>query len=1271
MTSTRRSTSDPTSAGRSLGQALLVAFGLVLASATLPLPSGATTVTGATGENGASGASGDPGTPGQAGEAGESVEATEIVASGDAFAQATGGIGGRGGDGGRGLPTESPASADGGPGGNGGAGGDAVADARSANGASVEAIAQGGEGGVGGAGGFGGSSGGVPTGARGAPGISGTGGSAHATASLNAESSVTLPGSSRVSVVADATGGEGGWGRVLDGPGGTGGDATAEASGISAGDAEVSVTVTATGGLGGLALDGGRGGAGGSAMLVNSASGSTSRLLDLSVTAIGGDGGRSFTSSDGGNGGDAYVSLDQENLGGGALRITAEAAGGDGKREGAVDGQAGSATLGPVIGRSSTGADVSVTGIARAGIGSGSGAAVHLVDSVDAVTTGHIFMRQEAWGRGGDGNAGDAHSELNALKSAASLTIETEARGGFYGVLDGDATAIVDATNDAGDIFVSTRSESYGTGNSRSSATARGAGNHTTQAVAYGTNSSPSLGVNEGEVSASSSATGMGDGAVVSTASIYGGGQIETVRIDALGVSEGAGDVTVNADATLFEGTPQIQATAEGRSATGNVDVTAAIVSNGFGIENASLHDAVHGATAGRLTLVQSITSPKSISTSLVASNAGGGALDLEVSAVVRSGSSLEPRGVTLGDIIGTSKTGGDVSVRALAFGGVRQEKDDAGVASPSIIHGASNGGAVSVLASFGGGRPLPDSLGGDAPDGERLEMIGVASGTTSGDLTLEQEARAGSGGSGIASQFDPGGAGGTGGAAWSALREDVASESLTLKTTAWGGFGGQSNEGVGGRGGLATAIADGTNRAGSAALVVKATGGEGAPGRIPPFGAPLVAGGRGGDAVAEAIGTTRGDGQDILIGDFGQLDPRRRQHGARGGEGGRGIFLSRRDGTNGDGGNATSRSVGIAEGNSRVMVSDRARGGRAGFLTGGLGGIAGSGGDASSEASAFGAGSSLVMAEADAIGGDATRVFNGFLTHGGNGGDAHARSDAVGQGVVEALAISTAGKAFTGQESSGANGAAHAEARARGAQGLARASATTRSNRLAALSTTTEASAIDSLTTVAVAAHATDGLPVAGPMPLNGLSANSSLSAPSDPMGGADTAPPLLELLGSDPSAVLLAEGRWDVSHDGSTSENLMIASEFDITLTEADMGRNLLLDVFEISAYGNGFQELRMIFEISGIQVGEEQVFMSLAEALAFFEGSPFDFGSVFDASEVAQPFAAIFEATLGAGDGFAIGLGFLTAVPEPGTGLLLMLGLIVLSNRRSTTI
>ena len=90
-------------------------------------------------------------------------------------------------------------------------------------------------------------------------------------------------------------------------------------------------------------------------------------------------------------------------------------------------------------------------------------------------------------------------------------------------------------------------------------------------------------------------------------------------------------------------------------------------------------------------------------------------------------------------------------------------------------------------------------------------------------------------------------------------------------------------------------------------------------------------------------------------------------------------------------------------------------------------------------------------------------------------------------------------------------------------------------------------------------------------------------------------------------------------------------------------------------------------------GAAFGDAHTFETLDEALAFFENAVFDTGTLLDSPNFddAPQLRLIFDLTVAEGDGFGMQVAFMTLVPEPSTGLLVGLGLLVLGVRRRARI
>jgi hypothetical protein len=780
-------------------------------------------------------------------------------------------------------------------------------------------------------------------------------------------------------------------------------------------------------------------------------------------------------------------------------------------------------------------------------------------------------------------------------------------------------------------------SSPYGPNGTANSAVTNASGGAQSTATAY---ASPGY-----DADATATAASSGDGAVTATATAIGGGAGSAIASTAYGSSDGGGPVKVTATAV---GGSSVSATADGHSAgAGDVTVEASVdAPHPYAQERVdiALHDAVSGSTAGRLTLRELVgmvyDSDGDASASLHATNPGGGALNAVVG--VRSGFSGD---VVLGDILATSTTGADVSVAVLAVvipggGRVVQENRSPGeTPTPSRIYAQSNGGAVKTSVSFiaSPGRP-----------GNSLEMVDVATGDTVGVLSLEQSAQ---GGYGLPrafiapGEFSPGGSGGS---ARSSLTKDTASSALELRSSARGGpaaFGPPSS------GGNATAIASGSNSAGSARVFARAEGGDG------------VGSSAAGDAVVEASASTTGDGHDVVIGQeipaFGSFTNPSFPVAL----GGTvfscpgcpaGTIYAR-------GGTASSRSAGTAAGDSLVTVFDLAVGGAG--LSSTFNTAGGSGGDASSTATAVGGGASTVKAKSEARGGPGGQ--QSATEAGPGGGDADANASATGLGRVESWARAVGGNSVFNTSANptppvGPAGSAIARATADGATGFARAEALTGTSALPQLRAQSEA-LVGSRRDVAAAA--THGAALA--------------SAPSDPRleGSAFfTGAPLSEdvdaaLAGNSALAAafegeganMLALAHWT---GDSGDDPLTLSTELELVMNTSESTNKLVLGAFGTSVLGDGFESLTLSLTKNGFSQRAVETFDTVDELMAFFTGTVLDLGIGWNKGD---KFLAHFDLVLGAGTHFEMGLGYATAVPEPGTGLLLVFGLLVLARTR----
>ncbi len=1090
----------------------------------------------------------------------------------------------------------------------------------------------------------------------------------------NASAWASNAGTSEVRAEAIATGGLGGRGFGVDNESGRGGDATASARGESTGGADVFVRAEAWGGTGGRAGSANElAGRGGNAS-IGDLSGSTAGTLRLEARVAAGQGGqdmdRRFRGS--AQGGDAAISIDAINEGGGALEIDATAT----TRFG------GSLIVGPVRGRSTTGADVSVSlnlnGAGARIVGDGVTApgmdeSIRLENVVDGETEGVLRLNQVVSGGTGDGSVENLIERVGS-QAGLGLRSRTDSEGGGAGI------STARSENDAG--WASAEAE-VGAQGDRAIATTEALGTGDGETLARSTSNLYFATSDAIEAISRSHAISQGGGRTDAASSVFVSRSADSTAT-AYAENAGLGDVVAfagvdNEPGAIGEpGAFTVDAEAHSLGG-GDVFVEVNVNRRGsYGLapsQLTALHDVVRGSTSGALSLSQRVLSDLGdVSTSLVSENTGGGDLTLFVDASslrrgleLPDGFALSDGGrVLLGDVVGRSNTGRnvDIFVRALGNEIVRERRDQPGKASR--IRGESKGGGdVSVRAEFGivaaaGETETEGQVLGDS--GRSISLDNVVGGDTTGRLVLGQQAEAARGADvGLSFTTLPNVIAGDGGEARSRLTQNGFFESLELDTSALGGAGGasyaeQSENARAGAGGDGFSEIEAMNREGSIKTGSLGRGGQGG------FSARTA--GDGGNGYVAVSATTIVDGASIEVGGPRVLN---RETGAIGGDGASPSYSATDSSLAGDGGDGESRSSGRAAGNSSVQVYDSAQGGRGGegrrFRSGGGGG---DGGRASSAAFAAGGGVERVFARSEAIGGDGGL----YLAAGeASGGGASATSSAKGSGLAESIAIARGGVAGS---YSGVFGDASSTASAVGARALAQADASSGIGGETSVRASVRREGAFTSAVEAFASGANTGV-------ASGLDFDGSAFVTGTPNVDAIASARLrhvgLDSLLSDPSAnaSIRALGSWSAS--GAKGTGVTQTVEIDITLQAVDLRREVLLAVFEEDAFAGGFDQMTFSLERYGERVGEEQTFSSLDQANAYFaeliglgflipEAPPLS-GPLAWPADQPPAIRAIFEIASSGKQRVSFGIAAVV-VPEPSTALLVGLGLAGLAAR-----
>jgi hypothetical protein len=1084
----------------------------------------------------------------------------------------------------------------------------------------------------------------------------------------SAEAAVSASGAADVQAFASARGGEGGdAGRNL-GAAGDGGRATlGSVFGSSSGGGTVRVEAEARGGSGGSSDSSGvqnPGGSGASALVVDAVDGSSSGALELIQRAVGGDAGWG-AGAPGGAAGSAQSTLVRERSAA-SLGMRVEALGGMGAGVffSTIPGTpGGSATA--VAEATNDGGDVEVEGYALGG----------------ASLMGGAASVQVAGRTSGDGHAVRVGVPGSLPVGAFGGSGGGDATSSSIGIASGDSSVGVVDRADGGP-GANPFSPGGGNGGRGGTATSRAsgenAGSSSVEVLATANGGSGGLG---------SGVTGGAGGAGLAMAG---------------GRSSGGGEVFVTA----------IQNGGNGARAVGSGSV------GGAGADSI-MEDAVQGSSRGRITLTQiarggaggeGANPPGALGiggeggsarSTLAGQSPDGGALVVHSAAVAGAGASRAPGGSASATASGESVS--DVSVEAVATGGASGADGGlpGGAAHASAEGRSTGGGDVSVTAIQTGGAGSPRVLASTVGAGGTSSMTDAVRGSTSGRLTLTQDARGGSAGSGgsgsggsassMLTASNPGGGalavrilatggvGTIGGASLAAgSAESAADVSIEAISTAGNGTSGAGSASLG-------PVVGSSTGGGAVSVVASAIGGVG--GAVSMIG-PVVGSSTGGavSVVASAIGGVGGAASVIDAVDGTTSGALRLEQRARGGDGrvfGAGgaavsqltrssaassfSMLSEAVGGRGsdgptfggNGGNATGRSEGVASGGS-LVVEDRAIGGDGGRATL-FPATVGSGGDASSQASG-GGGSAPVLVSSFAAGGSSEAVGTPSRPP-GIGGDAQALAEATGTGRVDAEAEALAGSGL------GASGTALARAIAVGSSGNARGEASASGGLVTNLRAQASAPVIGQAEVAAGARVAGSVVPATDTAGLQALGFASALPTSSEvdaALAGNESVAAGIAPATTAGILALIEMGSPSAAVSPDLSIRFQSSIEMSLDLAQIANRQRLMLGFLDPVANGPGMGSLRFVVEREGAVMLDES-FDDFDAAFAFFDDHLIDLGALSEGVSGALDLA--FRLELGpSGSESGFGFDFLVAngtlVPEPDTGSLLASGLVAMA-------
>ena len=954
--------------------------------------------------------------------------------------------------------------------------------------------------------------------------------------------------------------------------------------------------------------------------------------VDLRLNAKGGTGGYGIDGATGGSGGDVFLqsgaASDSEKM----LQIIHVAKGGNG----------------------SVGDNGNPANILNGSTGGSANIAMRVVDSKAA----KLIMQGTATG-GIGGGAGDYYDPSVPGRGGAGGAAVVHLDGSARGTVTVEAKASSDAIDNGG----------YGGGGQHGGA----AGSST--ATAQGRSNTSST------VYVTANATGGRGGQAIGGTGSAGGAALAT----AFGSSAG-GAVTVSA----------VQVGGSGGSAGGEV--------RGMGIggrgADSRMQNAVGGSTSGALTLTQ-LAKAGDGGIGVYQGGDGGNALSLlrqdgiGASTLKVDISAEAGKGAGLSDHRFSGKGGlGGAAESTLELTGIRAASTSA---SSTAIGGHAFGGvypggggaATAVLTLAGSGTMTGTvSAKGGATDNQRVINTAVPAGGTA-NARLQLDGNAAINGSatavgGTGALYRTTAAGVTGSKATSrAAGRTTAAVDVRIAAAATGGSGGGSisRTGRAGNGGSVDVGAYGSSAGGKVDVSVVGTGG---------------AGGSGGDMIANVPGVTPGgDGGTVALDNAaagtttGALVLAQTANGGAAGDyGGRGGDATSRlqvtdnvaaslslqalavsgagskpavvDAVNSDGGLARAG----AHGSGRVVDTlARAGGGSGGFK----------GGDAMAEASATG----LLRATSRAEASGGTKLFPDSPSGPDirNGGNAVATAVASSSaGLAAADAVARGGIAVSRGDASAsaqAIGSAPGTSSAANATAVgARVTAAARSSAIGAAANTAQARGEGSAGTASARSTATQGsvaVTTGASAQVNGIAVADSAASVGGalPLPGAAVSYQAFSYAAAlQASAARLMDGKViGMGQQGaawSGSGTLAYETHAGFTFA-ADGGEHLTLGLLGAAGSGLGLTQLALTVSNGGTELFARS-FTSLDDAQRFFSSGSFDLGVLGGGQQQLELTAGFTFAGAGAlSFQYAFGV---SAVPEPGTWLLLLAGLALLA-------